>query len=100
DEVDWISPNIDPDKEYKVITGAPGKTGQVYTLDRETGQFLWARDTVYQNIIADLDLETGRPTYNEEVIHTELDQTLFVCPQVAGGRNWPAGTYSPRTGSM
>ena len=30
----------------KVITGIPGKTGVVYTLDRATGEFLWARPTV------------------------------------------------------
>ena len=27
----------------KVVTGIPGKTGIVYTLDRQTGEFLWAR---------------------------------------------------------
>ena len=30
----------------KVLTGIPGKTGVVYTLDRETGEFLWATPTV------------------------------------------------------
>ena len=33
-----------------MITGIPGKTGIVYTLDRKTGEFLWARPTVFQNV--------------------------------------------------
>ncbi len=46
DEVAWINPNITPGETRKVLTGIPGKTGIVYTLDRETGEFLWARPTV------------------------------------------------------
>jgi len=36
--VAWINPAIDPDRVYRVLTGIPGKTGVVYTLDRETGE--------------------------------------------------------------
>ena len=50
-----ISPDIDKGKKYKVITGIPGKTGIVYTLDRRTGEFLWARPTVRQNVVAKID---------------------------------------------
>ena len=42
DAVSWINPRIQPGEVRKVITGIPGKTGVVYTLDRETGEFLWA----------------------------------------------------------
>ena len=51
DEVDWINPRIEPGETRKVMTGIPGKTGVVYTLDRETGEFLWARPTIRQNVI-------------------------------------------------
>jgi len=95
DEVAWISPNVTPGETRHVLTGAPDKTGMIYTIDAETGEFLWAREQTYQNIKLDLDLETGRPVYNEDAIHTELDQTLLICPHVGGGRNWPAGSYSP-----
>ena len=46
--VDWINPRLRPGEMRKVITGIPGKTGVVYTLDRETGEFLWATPTVTQ----------------------------------------------------
>ncbi len=41
-EVTWINPRLKPGERRKVVTGIPGKTGVVYTLDRATGEFLWA----------------------------------------------------------
>ena len=38
--VDWINPRLTPGEERRVMTGILGKTGIVYTLDRETGEFL------------------------------------------------------------
>ena len=58
--VAWINPRVRPGQVHKVITGVPGKTGLVYTIDRETGQFLWARPTVEQNVIARVNTESGR----------------------------------------
>ena len=36
-EVTWINPGVRPGETRRVVTGIPGKTGVVYTLDRETG---------------------------------------------------------------
>ena len=57
--VTWINPGIQPGEVRKVVTGIPGKTGVVYTLDRETGEFLWATSTVTQNVISNIDGATG-----------------------------------------
>ena len=59
DAVSWINPRLRPGEVRKVMTGIPGKTGLVYTLDRETGEFLWATPTVAQNVISDIDGATG-----------------------------------------
>jgi alcohol dehydrogenase (cytochrome c) len=99
-EVAWINPRVRAGEQRKVITGIPGKTGIVYTLDRETGEFLWARPTVMQNVVSKIDGATGDVTENPEVIWTRKDQTLMVCPGTNGGKNWPAGAYSPRTNAM
>ncbi|HEX7079645.1 MAG TPA: PQQ-binding-like beta-propeller repeat protein [Gammaproteobacteria bacterium] len=99
-EVPWINPALEPGERRKVITGIPGKTGIVYTLDRETGEFLWARPTVLQNVVERIDGATGRATVNPDMLFTAVDQTLTVCPGTNGGKNWPAGAYSPRTGAM
>ena len=100
DEVLWINPRLRPGERRRVITGIPGKTGVVYTLDRETGEFLWATPTTLQNVIADIDGATGEVTVNPEVVFTRTEQELFVCPTYAGGKDWEAGAYSPRTNTM
>jgi alcohol dehydrogenase (cytochrome c) len=100
DEVSWINPRLRPGEMRKVVTGIPGKTGVVYTLDRETGEFLWATPTTLQNVIADIDGATGDVTVNPEVIFDRPEQELFVCPTYAGGKDWEAGAYSPLTRTM
>ena len=82
------------------MTGIPGKTGVVYTLDRETGEFLWATPTIAQNVISDIDGATGSVTENAELIFTDLGQEVLSCPSWGGGKNWPAGAYSPLTNTM
>ena len=100
DEVQWINPNLKEGEVRKVVTGIPGKTGVVYTLDRETGEFLWATPTVFQNMIESIDGATGEVTENPEVVFRENDQIAFVCPTWIGGKNWETGTYSPLTNTM
>jgi alcohol dehydrogenase (cytochrome c) len=100
EEVAWINPNIRPGETRRVVTGVPGKTGLVYTLDRQTGEFLWARPTIPQNIVADIDGATGAVTVNPEVMFQEDGDQVDACPSGQGGKNWPAGAYSPRTGLM
>ena len=96
----WINPRIQPGEVRKVVTGVPGKTGVVYTLDRETGEFLWATPTVSQNVINDIDGATGAVTENAEVTFTALGQEVLACPTWAGGKDWEAGAYSPLTNTM
>ena len=100
DEVAWINPRVRRGERRKVITGVPGKTGIVYTLDRETGEFLWARPTVMQNVVSSIDGATGKVTVNPEMLFTHAGHELTVCPGTNGGKNWPAGAYSPRTNAM
>jgi alcohol dehydrogenase (cytochrome c) len=99
-EVRWINPNVRAGERRKVITGIPGKTGVVYTLDRQTGEFLWARPTVMQNVISNIDGATGKVVVNPEVLFTKINEEKFVCPGSSGGKNWPAGAYSPLTNAM
>jgi alcohol dehydrogenase (cytochrome c) len=99
-EVTWINPKIDRRKTYKVVTGVPGKTGIVYTLDRRTGEFLWARPTVMQNVVQSIDGRTGKVTGNPETLFSQIGQTRFVCPSSTGGANYQAPAYSPLTKTM
>ncbi|MCY4076761.1 MAG: PQQ-binding-like beta-propeller repeat protein [Acidobacteria bacterium] len=98
--VTWINPNIEPGAVRKVVTGIPGKTGVVYTLDRETGEFLWATSTTTQNVISSIDGATGAVTENAELVFSALGQEVLACPTWNGGKDWEAGAYSPLTNTM
>ena len=101
DLVSWINPRLQPGERRKVITGIPGKTGIVYTLDRETGEFLWATPTVAQNVVSDINGATGVVTENAEVVFRREGEEGLVCPTyVTGGKDHEAGAYSPLTGLM
>ena len=98
--VAWINPRLQPGEERRVVTGIPGKTGIVYTLDRETGEFLWATPTIVQNVVSGIDGATGAVTENAELIFTAAGQQVLACPHASGGKDWEAGAYSPRTNTM
>lgn len=98
--VSWINPRLRPGETRRVMTGIPGKTGIVYTLDRATGEFLWATPTVAQNVITHIDGATGAVSENAEVVFGGFGQEVFTCPTAMGGKDWEAGAYSPRTNTM
>jgi len=75
--VSSINPRLRADEVRKVITGIPRKTGVVYTLDRETGEFLWATPTVAQNLISDIDGTAGKVTENPEVVFSAYRQQIL-----------------------
>jgi alcohol dehydrogenase (cytochrome c) len=99
-EVPWVNPRLRSGERRRVLTGIPGKTGLVYTLDRATGEFLWARPTITQNVIDRIDGATGAAAIRADSLFTGPDQSRLICPTTNGGKNWPAGAYSPRTRTM
>ena len=98
--VPWINPRLKPGEVRQVLTGVPGKTGIIYTLDRKTGEFLWARPTVRQNVLQGIDVATGKAINNPAAEFSHPDQALDICPAFTGGKNWTAGAYNPETRLM
>ena len=100
--VTWSqNPSIQQGKRRKLMTGIPGKTGLVWTLDRASGEFLWAKETIQQNVIQSIDPLTGAVTVNEAAIPDSIDDTYgLVCPSAYGGRNWMTGAYSPKKNAL
>ena len=99
-EVSWINPRLRRGEVRNVLTGIPGKTGVVYTLDRATGEFLWATPTITQNVISDIDGATGAVSENSELVFSGSGQEVLACPHARGGKDWEAGAYSPLTNTM
>ncbi|AEM40042.1 pyrroloquinoline quinone-dependent dehydrogenase [Ketogulonicigenium vulgare] len=91
---------INPDAatgERRVVTGVPCKNGTMWQFDAETGEFLWARDTSYQNLIESVDPD-GLVHVNEDLVVTELEVAYEICPTFLGGRDWPSAALNPDTG--
>ncbi|MEM8917459.1 MAG: PQQ-binding-like beta-propeller repeat protein [Pseudomonadota bacterium] len=100
-EETWVRNPKLPSGTRKLMTGIPGKTGTVWTLDRETGKFYWAKQTLEQNVIKAIDPESGKVTINEDAVPKQMEgKPVRVCPSLAGGRDWMAGSYSPLTKSI
>ena len=73
----------------------PSKSGYVWLLDRQNGEFLGAWPLVESsNWIEGID-EQGRLIGRNE---PPVGETSFICPAIGGGRSWNHGAYSPQTG--
>jgi alcohol dehydrogenase (cytochrome c) len=80
----------------RTLTGAPCKTSIVWSFDLAKGDFLWAKSTVYQNLVSKID-DRGKVTPNVETLMRDINKTYRQCPTHAGGRDWPFAAYSPET---
>src|SRR5207244_1622070 len=48
-----------------------GKVGILWKLDRKTGQFLDAKETVFQNVFSKLDPKSGAVTYRADIVEEQ-----------------------------
>ena len=98
-------------QERKALIRA-ARNGFFYVFDRATGEMLlepWS--FVYNDVIAGVNMETGRPRYDiQKMMFTDVgDRQNYVsdaentaigwCPGIAA-RNWQNDAYSPRTGLL
>jgi alcohol dehydrogenase (cytochrome c) len=70
-----------------------GKDGVLWKLDRVTGAYIDHAETVFQNIWASIDPETGRPRYRPDILDVEVGDWVDACPSTAGGKNWHAMSF-------
>ena len=89
---------IDIDGEPLLFTTA--KDGLLWKLNRQTGQFLDVRPTVFQNIFESIDQQTGRVRYRQDIRDAQVGDTVEACPGLFGGHNWQASAYSPETETL
>jgi glucose dehydrogenase/cytochrome c5 len=77
-----------------------GKIGWGVVLDRQTGEFLHAFRTAYDNVITGWTAQ-GRPIVDPELIPRPEDldsgKIFEICPHLHGARNLQAPSYSPLT---
>jgi PQQ-dependent dehydrogenase (methanol/ethanol family) len=78
----------------------PERNGQIYVMDRATGEVLSATPYVYVNAHKGVDLRTGRL-----IMASDKDPKLGkvvrdICPAPPGAKDWQPTAYSPRTGFL
>ena len=76
-----------------------GKLGIIEALDRTTGEWLWAKQTIPQNVVATIDAKTGAKTINQDAV-PHIGKTTVNCPADPGGRGWPSTAYNPNTQTL
>jgi alcohol dehydrogenase (cytochrome c) len=89
---------VDIDTQPLLVT--IGKDGILWKLDRAKGSFLGYTETIYQNIFAPLDRETGKLHYRQDIINAKIGETVSVCPSIYGGHNWQASAYHPASRAL
>ena len=77
-----------------------GKSGILWKLDRRSGEFQGLKETTYQNVFSDINLETGEVRYREDIRDMQVGEWLSVCPSTAGGHNWQSTGYHPPTRNL
>ena len=89
---------IDHGDQKTVMT--VGKAGVLWKLDRVTGKFLDARQTVFQNVYSGIDMKTGQLIFRPDVLTQKTNTWISACPSAAGGHDWPPTSYDKASDLM
>jgi alcohol dehydrogenase (cytochrome c) len=94
-DLDEVYERVLLDADGRKLVFTIGKAGILWKLDRETGEYIAHKETVFQNIYDSFDPETGRPHYREDIANHKFGEWIQSCPSTAGGHNWQAISYHP-----
>jgi alcohol dehydrogenase (cytochrome c) len=70
-----------------------GKDGVLWKHDRRDGTYLGHVETIFQNVWASFDRETGRPRYRDDILEHAVGSWIDGCPSTEGGKNWQAMSF-------
>jgi alcohol dehydrogenase (cytochrome c) len=96
-DMDEVFERVLVDLDGRKLLFTIGKPGILWKIDRESGQFLGYKETVFQNLFTNIDSKTGEPTYRSELLEQKIGQWFEICPSTEGGHNWQAMSYHPQT---
>jgi len=77
-----------------------GKAGILWKLDRETGKYIGHHETVFQNVFDQIDPQTGKVRYRNDILEQRTGVWVPACPSTEGGHNWQAMSYHPGTNQL
>jgi alcohol dehydrogenase (cytochrome c) len=86
---------VDAGSEKWVLSA--GKDGVLWKHDRRDGTYLGHVETIFQNVWASFDRETGRPRYRDDILEHKVGEWIEGCPSTEGGKNWQAMSFHEPT---
>jgi alcohol dehydrogenase (cytochrome c) len=82
---------VDAGSERWVLSA--GKDGVLWKHDRRDGTYLGHVETIFQNVWAHFDPETGQPRYRQDIIDHRVGDWIDGCPSTQGGANWQSMSF-------
>jgi alcohol dehydrogenase (cytochrome c) len=82
---------VDAGDERWVLSA--GKDGILWKHDRRDGTYLGHVETLFQNVWASFDRETGTPRYRDDILEHRVGEWVDGCPSTEGGKNWQAMSF-------
>ena len=71
-----------------------GKLGILDAVDAATGDYLFSMDMGLQNVVTDIDPDTGKKTINPYTI-PQLEEQRLICANHYGAKSWPPAAFNP-----
>ena len=99
-DLDEVFERVLVDVDGRKLVFTIGKAGILWKLDRQTGQFLSYKETIFQNVFDTIDAKTGAVTYRGDIIEAKVGDWVSACPSTEGGHNWQAMSYHPGSGLL
>jgi alcohol dehydrogenase (cytochrome c) len=99
-DLDEVFERVLVDRDGQKLVFSIGKNGILWKNDRVDGDFLGYKEVVYQNVFKNIDPETGRPAYRDDIVNAEIGEWTPACPSSTGGKDWHSMTYHPPTGLL
>src|SRR5215471_10525979 len=96
-DLDEVYERVLVDLDGRKLSFNIGKAGILWKLDRQTGQFVQAKETVFQNIFVWKDAAKGQVQYRPDILEQRTGYWVPSCPSTQGGKNWQAMSYDPQT---
>jgi PQQ-dependent dehydrogenase (methanol/ethanol family) len=98
--VKWINPDVKRGEPHDVAVTV-GEAGGIFTLDRGTGQFLWATPFPFDDpkfVISSIDPKTGKTSINWDLVFKEPGEHHVICYWNTRSY-WPTA-YNPANNSL
>jgi alcohol dehydrogenase (cytochrome c) len=99
-DLDEVYERVLVDIDGRKFSFNAGKVGILWKIDRVTGQFVAAKETVFQNVLRWKDAAKGIVEYRPDILEQRTGYWVASCPSTQGGKNWQAMSYDPRTNLM